>query len=69
MNEELKKRVDAFQEGYKKLVDEHKIDYASFPVFMPDGEGAFKVFVNSVPVDVKDKPVPSPFIAQDVKEN
>jgi len=59
---EAKNRVDAFLKAYGELVQEHKIDFASYPVFVPDSQGGFKVIVQSTPVDITNQPVKSPFI-------
>lgn len=62
VSEELQKRVDAFLEGYKKLVEDNKIDLASYPVWMPDGNGSFKCVIQSTPVDITNQPTKSPFV-------
>lgn len=54
--------VDSFLSEYKELTEKHKIDFASFPVFIPDGSGGFRVVVQSVPVSIENQPVKSPFI-------
>lgn len=64
MTEEQKQRVDVFYKEYGDLVIKHNVDFASYPVFVPDGEGGFKIVVQSTPVDIKDRPVKSPFIPQ-----
>ena len=65
VSEELQKRVDAFMEGYKSLVKEHQVDIASYPVFTPDGQNGFKTIIQSTPVDIKNQPQKSPFVAED----
>jgi len=56
-------RIGAFVEAYGKLVQEHKVDFASYPVFVPDGQGGFKIVVNNTPVDIANQPTKSPFVA------
>lgn len=63
--EELQKRVSAFMEGYHALVKEHQVDIASYPVFTPDGQGGFKTIIQSTPVDIKNQPTKSPFVAEE----
>jgi hypothetical protein len=65
-DEEQKARTDSFMKEYGELVAKHKIDFASFPVFVPDesGRGSFKVVCQSVPVDISNQPQKSPFIPQ-----
>lgn len=62
---ELQTRTKDFVEKYGKLVEESNMDFASYPAFMPDGKGGFLITIQSVPVDVTDRPKPSPFIKQD----
>ncbi len=67
MNEELKKRQEAFIKEYGELVEKHKLDFATYPVFTPDGTGGFKVVIQNTPVDTTNMPKASPFIAKDAK--
>ncbi len=57
-------RIQDFLTKYGELVKETKIDFASYPVFVPDGQGGFKVIVQNTPVDISNQPTKSPFIAQ-----
>lgn len=61
---ELNDRANAFIKAYGELVAEHKMDFATYPVFMPDGSGGFKVTIQNSPVDVSNAPVKSPFITE-----
>jgi hypothetical protein len=45
-------RVKNFIDGYRKLVTEHNIDLMHHPVFVPDGQGGFRVVIQSMPVDI-----------------
>ena len=54
----------AFIEEYGALVEKHKIDFAAYPMFVPDGEGSFKIMVQTQAVSTKEQPVKSPFIKQ-----
>lgn len=62
--EDLNNRVNAFIKEYGELVKKHEVDFATYPVFVPDGQGGFKVIVQNTPVDIKNQPRKSPFIAQ-----
>lgn len=59
-----KERIAAFIDAYGALVKEHGVDFASYPVFVPDGQGGFKVVIQNTPVDIKNQPTKSPFVAQ-----
>lgn len=61
---ELEKKQKDFLEKYGKLVEETGIDLAVYPVFIPDGQGGFKVIVQSTPVDNTKQPTKSPFVEQ-----
>jgi len=55
-------RVQGFLADYGELVKKHNIDFASYPVFVPDGQGGFKVIVQNTPVDISNQPKKSPFM-------
>lgn len=57
-----KERIESFLSAYGKLVQEHQIDFATYPMFVPDGSGGFKVIVQSTPIDITDQPKPSNFM-------
>lgn len=63
--EPSKKKVDAFMVEYHALVEKHKIDFANYPVYIPDDKGGFRTIMQSTPVSTEGQPVKSPFIAQD----
>lgn len=56
-------RINAFIKEYGELVTKHKIDFATYPVYIPDGQGWFKTGIQNTPVDVTNSPKKSPFIA------
>jgi len=64
MNEESQKKIEAFLQEYKTLVDKHQVDFANYPVYVPDGEGGFKTIIQNTPVDMSTMPQKSPFIAK-----
>lgn len=65
VQEDLQKRIDAFMAGYKKLVEDTQVDLATYPVWVPDGQGGFKNIIQSTPVDIKNQSKKSPFVAED----
>jgi hypothetical protein len=65
-DEATQKKLQAFLDDYKKLVDQHKCDFVNYPQFVPDGAGGWKVVVQTQPVDTSQMPQPSPF--QDKKD-
>lgn len=62
--DELNERVNAFMKAYGELVTTHGIDFASYPVFIPNGRGGFDIVIQNTPVDVKNHPQKSPFMAK-----
>lgn len=62
MTEEQKAKLETFLKEYKELVDKHQCDFVAYPVFVPDGQGGFKVVVQQSPVDTSNLPQKSPFI-------
>ena len=61
--DQTNERAQEFLTKYKALVDEMQIDLATYPVFVPDGQGGFKVIVQTTPVDITNQPKKSPFVA------
>jgi hypothetical protein len=56
-------RATAFMADYGEIVKKHGMDFASYPVYVPDGAGAFKVIIQTTPVDITASPKASPFVA------
>lgn len=68
MNEdqkEVEERKMAFLKAYEELVKTHEFDFASYPMFVPDGQAGFKITVQSTPIDMKGRSVPSPVMKQE----
>lgn len=63
-SEEAKKRIEEFKEGYGKLVDKFKCDFAQYPVWIPDGAGAFKTILQNTIVDITNSPVKRSFVTK-----
>ena len=55
MDEKTKERVNNFLKEYGELVLKHKMDFTSYPIFTPTGNGLFSVSIQSTPVDVTDR--------------
>lgn len=65
-NAARQEKATAFLKDYGELVEKHKMDFATYPVFIPDGQGGFKIVVQNTPVDLPEpKPTESPFIAKE----
>lgn len=60
--EDLNTRINTFISEYEALVKKHGIDFAQYPVYVPDGNGAFKTVLQNTPVDVSNQPVKSPIV-------
>lgn len=56
--EERAEKGTAFMKEYGELVEKHQVDFATYPVFIPDGQGGFKIVVQSTPIDISKKPEP-----------
>lgn len=47
------RKIEEFLNDYRNLVKKHGVDFATFPMFVPDGtEGGFKIVCQSTPVDL-----------------
>lgn len=58
--------VLAFLKEYGELVAKHQVDFANYPVYVPDGQGGFKTIIQNTPVSLKNRPQEpqkSPFVA------
>lgn len=62
-SEEVKKRIEEFLQAYGKLVEEYKIDFVNYPQWIPDGEGGWKMIMQTQPMDTTNLPQKSPFVA------
>ena len=57
--------TNAFIKEYGELVEKYKRDFASYPSFVPDGQGGFRLVIQTVPVDMSNQPTKSPFIVSE----
>lgn len=60
--EDNKAKVVAFMKEYKELTEKHKIDFATFPVWQPSGDGIFQCVIQSVPVSTEMMGIKSSFV-------
>lgn len=69
MSEELsaEERGKEFIKRYGELVAELDIDFATFPLWEPDGNGGFTTKVRTQPMDMRGVAKKSPFVADDEK--
>jgi hypothetical protein len=51
---EIKTKIESFMEEYGALVKKFNVDFASYPMFVPDEKGSFKVIVQTTPVDLEE---------------
>lgn len=53
-NDQKAKRIEKFMEEYKQLTEKYKVDFASYPMFVPNEDSSFKVIVQSTPLDLEE---------------
>jgi hypothetical protein len=63
--EERQEKGAVFLKEYGELVEKHQMDFATYPVFIPDGQGGFKIIVQSTPVDISEQPKKSTFMEKE----
>lgn len=61
----LQEKKMEFLKRYGELTKEFKMDFATYPMWVPDKNGDFKTIVQSTVVEVPDQPVESNFIADE----
>ena len=62
----LRERCENFVKEFGELVGKHKIDFALYPMYVPDGSGSFKTVVRSTPIDITNQPVKSSVQPEDI---
>ncbi len=60
--DKLNARIQDFIKDYGDLVQKYKVDFATYPMFVPDGNGAFKILTQTTPVDIGNQPIRSEFM-------
>lgn len=63
LQEQNSEKIQLFIKEYGELVEKHGVDFANYPMFVPDKDRGFRVIVQTVPVEMKEQPQKSPFIA------
>lgn len=58
---DIDKRMEAFRTAYAALLAEHQVDLVAVPQLIPLENGAFGVTTQSLLMDKKFLPTPSPF--------
>ena len=48
-------KLKDFISEYGKLVEKHQVDFANFPMFVPDERGGFRVIIQSTPIDLEEQ--------------
>lgn len=59
--EDIKKRQEEFMQKYQALVEELQVDFAQFPMYIPNGRGAFLTVIHAQLQDKKYLSPVSPF--------
>lgn len=49
-----KTKAEEFIKDYGELVAKYKMDFAHYPMFVPDSTGGFKVILQSTPVAINE---------------
>ena len=57
---ESQDRMVKFMKAYDSLVKEYEVEFMSFPQFVPSGQHGFNISSQLIPIDKKNRPVPSP---------
>lgn len=59
---DFEKRSEEFLKSYEALITGLQVDFASFPMFIPNDKGSFDVFIQTKVIDRKNQPIKSPII-------
>lgn len=57
---ESEDRIVKFMTAYDALVKQYEVEFMAFPQFVSSGQHGFNVMSQILPVDQKNRPVPSP---------
>lgn len=58
-----KDNSEAFLKEYGELVKKYEMDFVTFPMYEPNGNGKWELTVKTQLVTTKGQPVKSPFVA------
>ena len=61
---DAQKRIDTFMKRYEALVKELKVDFFTYPAYVPDGQGAFRTVIQTTPMDTTETGIKSPIIPE-----
>jgi hypothetical protein len=64
-SKDAEERVELFLERYEALVKELEVDFANYPIYIPDGGGGFRTVLQSKPIDIKALPQQSNFVPEE----
>lgn len=53
-------RKKQFLEAYDELVKKYQVELLAMPQYVPSGQHGFNTSIVMIPIDKKDRPVPSP---------
>lgn len=62
--EDVKKASEEFMKEYGELTQKHKVDFINYPLWQPDGNGGWKMTIQTQLVSTANQPVKSPFVPQ-----
>jgi hypothetical protein len=65
IEKDIADRKAKFLKSYSKLREEFQMDFASFPMYIPNERGMFDTVMNTQPVDLKyrpKEPIKSPLV-------
>ena len=49
---EKNNKIKKFIEAYGELVKKHGVDFAQYPMWIPDEKGGFRLIIQNTPVDL-----------------
>lgn len=58
-------KAQLFLADYKLLVEKHGMDFANYPMYVPNEKGEFITKIQCTPVDISKKAQPSPFMGKE----
>ena len=55
MQNKSEEKINKFMKKYEALTKECGVDIVSFPVWIPDGNGGFKMTIQAQPIDLDEQ--------------
>jgi len=65
MDKTLEQRKEEFVKEYGELAKKHNMDFANYPIYVPNEDGSFKTMIQTVTVEMAIK---SNFMEDDKKD-